>query len=350
MLTGVPILTLTMVFLTVLFIVALIFLFKKLRGLEQPKENTSLQLLQNQLHQIMGQVNAQLKENATVVQQTHQSLGERLDTASQGYSTVMNKLIQLEESNKRIYEVGKDLATLQEILRAPKLRGTLGELFLSQLISQILPPEHYMLQHQFKNGQTVDAVIVLRDNYLVPIDAKFPLENFKKMLEVENKEENERLRKTFISDVKKHLDKIAELYILPDEKTLDFALMYIPAENIYYEIIIKNYEGRGDLSLIDYAFSKKVIPVSPNTFYIYLQAILIGLRGLQIEKGAQEILNNLTKLRGDFTKFNADFELLGTHLTRAKNSYDDSTKRLEKFDSKLSLTTGAKEIRPAKKQ
>ena len=291
----------------------------------------------------MQQVNFQLKENASVLHQTHKTIGERLDTASHGYSTVMNKLVQLEEANKRIYEVGKDLATLQDILRAPKLRGALGELLLAQLLEQILPPEHFKLQHQFKTGQTVDAVIILRDNYLVPIDAKFPLENFKKMMSAAVDEECESYRKIFISDVKKHLDKIAEQYILPDEKTLDFALMYIPAENVYYEIIVKDYEGRGDQSLIDYAFSKKVIPVSPNTFYIYLQAILIGLRGMRIEKNAQEILTNLTKLKGEFVKFNTDFDLLGTHLNRAKNSYDDSAKRLEKLDSKLSLSTGREE-------
>ena len=238
-------------------------------------------LFQQQLHHISNQLNERLKENNQSITQTNQAVGDRLDNAARAYNQVMNKLNQLEEANKRIYDVGKDLASLQDILQAPKMRGTLGEFFLSDLLAQILPSQHYVLQHGFKNGQTVDAVVKLRDDWLVPVDAKFPLENFKKMMGESDENTRESFRKQFLSDVKKHIEKISSSYILPNEHTLDFALMYIPAENVYYEIIIKGYEGRGDKNLIDLAFQKKVIPVSPNTFYIYLQAILIGLKGMQ---------------------------------------------------------------------
>lgn len=318
-------------------------LWKKIQlsNTNQPEQLKTLEIFQQQLHHISNQLNERLKENNVSINQSNQSIGERLDNASRAYTTVMNKLNQLEEANKRIYDVGKDLISLQEILQAPKLRGTLGEFFLADLLAQILPSQHYALQHIFKNGQTVDAIVKLRDQWIVPVDAKFPLENFKKMMGENDENLRENTRKLFLSDVKKHIDKIASSYILPNEHTLDFALMYIPAENVYYEIIIKGYEGRGDQNLIDLAYKKKVIPVSPNTFYIYLQAILIGLKGLQIEKGAKEILNHLLHLNKDLSKLNEDFDLVGTHLMRAKNSYDSSEKRLQKFeDTFISLNQG----------
>lgn len=299
----------------------------------QPEQIKTFELFQQELHHISNQLNERLKENNQTMAQANQSVGERLDNAARAYSHVMSKLNQLEESNKRIYDVGKDLASLQDILQAPKMRGTLGEFFLGDLLAQILPSQHYALQYGFKNGQTVDAIIKLRDEWLVPVDAKFPLENFKKMMGESEEGIRESFRKQFLSDVKKHIDKISSSYILPNEHTLDFALMYIPAENVYYEIIIKGYEGRGDQNLIDMAYQKKVIPVSPNTFYIYLQAILIGLKGLQIEKSAKEILNHLLHLHKDLAKLSEDFMLVGTHLTRAKNSYDASEKRLHKFEN-----------------
>lgn len=324
-----------LLFIILIIVIIVYTLWKKIQlsNSTQPEHLKTFELFQQQLHHISNQLNERLKENNQSITQTNQAVGDRLDNAAKAYTQVMNKLNQLEEANKRIYDVGKDLASLQDILQAPKMRGTLGEFFLGDLLAQILPSQHYTLQYGFKNGQTVDAVVKLRDDYLVPVDAKFPLENFKKMMGESDEDKRESFRKQFLSDVKKHIEKISSSYILPNEHTLDFALMYIPAENVYYEIIIKGYEGRGDKNLIDLAFQKKVIPVSPNTFYIYLQAILIGLKGLQIEKGAKEILNHLSHLQKDFSKLNEDFELVGTHLMRAKNSYDSSERRLHKFEN-----------------
>jgi len=189
------------------------------------------------------------------------------------------------------------------------------------------------MQYSFKSGDTVDAVIHVRDNHLIPVDSKFPLENFKKMYEETEEKPRNDFRKAFINDVKKRIDEISSKYILPDEGTLDFALMYVPAENVYYEMIIKNQQDNTNLS--SYAFSKKVIPVSPNTFYVYLQTILIGLKGFQIEKKAGEILTSLSRLRGDFVKFGDDFTLVGKHLGHARGSYENSEKRLARFSDKL---------------
>lgn len=298
--------------------------------LERQLQHTTQTVLQ-QLNDVTKQVNNRLRENFQQQQQTQQSIGERLDTAARSYAVVTNKLAQLEESNKRIYDVGKDIASLQEILRSPKLRGTIGELFLGNLLSQILPPEHYTEQHRFQSGEVVDAIVKLRDNMLVPVDAKFPLENFQKMLAAPD-EEKDAHKKMFVSDVKKHIDKIAKQYILPDEGTLSLALMYIPAENVYYEIIVKGIEEN---DLIHYAHSRNVIPVSPNSLYVYLQTILLGLRGMQIESSAREMMQNLTRLKGDLERFNGDYSLVGKHLTNASRAFDDSRKRLEKFDTKF---------------
>ncbi|MCX6780883.1 MAG: DNA recombination protein RmuC [Candidatus Magasanikbacteria bacterium] len=299
-------------------------------ALERQLTNTTQTVLQ-QLNAVTKQVNDRLRESTQVQQQSQQTIGDRLDASARAYAAVTNKLSELQEANKRIYDVGKDISSLQEILRSPKLRGTIGELFLGNLLSQILPPDHYTEQHRFQSGEVVDAVVKLRDNMLVPVDSKFPLENFQKMLSAAD-DDKEALRKMFVSDVKKHIDKIAKQYILPDEGTLNMALMYIPAENVYYETIVKGIEEN---DLVHYAHAKNVIPVSPNSFYVYLQTILLGLRGMQIESSAREMMQNLSRLKGDLERFNGDYLLVGKHLTNASRAFDDSRKRLEKFDTKF---------------
>jgi len=293
----------------------------------------STQLIQQQLGQVLGHVNERLKENSEVLQRAQQSLGERLDNAARVVGNVQKSLGGLEEANRKIYEVGKDIASLQEILRAPKLRGGLGEFFLEELLGQVLPPQHFISQYGFKSGEKVDAVIRLGHS-LVPVDAKFPLENFKRMLAAATDDEKGRAKRQFEADVKKHVDGIATKYILPDEGTYDFALMYIPAENVYYETIIKD-DSPGEKNLSQYALSKRVIAVSPHSFYAYLQAIVIGLRGMKIEDHAKEVLQYLTRLQGDFARFREDFSLLGKHLSHVQSSYQNGEKRLEQFGQKL---------------
>jgi DNA recombination protein RmuC len=289
--------------------------------------------LQQQLGQMTAQVNERLKENAQVLNDTQQSLGERLDNAAQVIGGVQKSLGGLEEANRRIYEVGKDISSLQEILRAPKLRGGLGEFFLEDLLGQILPPQHFSIQHGFRSGEKVDAVIKLGAS-LVPVDAKFPLENFKRLLEATSDDERGRAKRQFTADVRKHIDAIAAKYILPDEGTYDFALMYIPAENVYYETVIKD-EAADDRNLCLYAMSKRVIPVSPNSFYAYLQAIVLGLKGMRIEDRTKEIIQYLGRLQGDFAKFRDDFIVLGKHINHAQSSYQSADKRLEQFGQKF---------------
>ena len=291
------------------------------------------QSIQQQLGQMLGHVNDRLRDNAEVLNKTQQSLGERLDNAARVVGNVQRSLGGLEEANRKIYEVGKDIASLQEILRAPKLRGGLGEFFLEDLLAQILPPQHFSMQHSFRSGDKVDAVIKLGAS-LVPVDAKFPLENLKRMLDANSDEDKIRAKKQFVADVKKHIDAIAGKYILPDEGTYDFALMYIPAENVYYETIIKD-DAPGEKGLTYYAMTKHVIPVSPNSLYAYLQAIVLGLRGMKIEDRAKEIIQYLSRLQGDFTKFREEFALVGKHLGHAQSGYQSADRRLEQFSQRL---------------
>lgn len=291
--------------------------------------------MQKQNEALREQVNKQLSDmNRQFGEHTGQ-IGQRLDGASQMISNVHKGLGELGEASKQIYEIGKDISSLQEILQPPKLRGILGEVFLRDLLLQLVPT-CCDFQHCFKGGELVDAVIKISER-LVPVDAKFPLENFRKMLEPEVDEKTKTTyKRAFVADVKKHVDDIASKYILPDEGTYDFALMYIPAENVYYETITKN-QGE-DFSIADYAIQKRVIPVSPNTIYAYLQVIIFGLRGLQVEKHAEEILLHLARLKGDLEKFTGDFEVLGSHLSNATKKYYEAGKRLDRFTDKLAMT------------
>jgi DNA recombination protein RmuC len=295
----------------------------------------STQVIQQQLGQLLGHVNDRLKENAEVLRKTQQSLGERLDNAAWVVGSVQKSLGGLEEANRKIYEVGKNIASLQKILRAPKLRGGLGEFFLADLLAQILPSRHFSIQYSFRSGEKVDAVIKLGSS-LVPVDAKFPLENFRRILDSSAEDEKTRARRQFVADVKRHVDAISAKYIAPDEGTYDFALMYIPAENVYYETIVKD-EALGDNNLNHYALSKRVIPVSPNSLYAYLQAIVLGLKGMKIEDRAKEIIQYLGRLQGDFGRFRDEFDLVGKHLGHAQSSYQGAEKRLEQLGQKLLL-------------
>jgi len=267
------------------------------------------------------------------------TMNERLDKAAKAVGDVSEKLAKLDEANKRIFDVGKDISSLQEILQAPKLRGGLGELMLGEILKQYLPMDSFDLQYRFKNGLIVDAALKTAEGKLLCIDSKFPLENFKKMLDANEEAEKKSFRKVFVSDVKKHIDAISSKYILPAENTYDFAFMYIPAENVYYEIISND---ELDAGLNEYARSKNIFPVSPNTFYSYLQVIIYGLKAFEISEQTQEILTHLGDLNQSFEKVADQFGKLGTHINHAHSSYAETDKRLEKFSDKLvSLESGA---------
>jgi len=226
--------------------------------------------------------------------------------------------------------VGKDVSSLHELLRAPKFRGGFGELLLERLLADILPRGSYTLQYRFRNGGIVDAVVRIGKNK-VPIDSKFPMEDFERMIKAESEEEQKALRNQFTRNIKKHIDDVAK-YILPDENTFNFALMYIPAENVYYETIIR---GSEDSDIFSYSLEKRVIPVSPNSFYAYLQVIVQGLKGLRFEEAAGEILAYVGRLQSDLDDFQQDYEVMGGHIHHAVKRYDEASRKLARFGDKL---------------
>ncbi len=276
-----------------------------------------------------------------LMQESNRTIGERLEGAGRAVAEVSGKLGELSAATGQMLEVGKDIAGLQDILRAPKARGGLGEYLLADLLDQILPPDFYRMGHRFRSGETVDAVIRLGPN-LVPVDSKFPLENFQRVLGADSDGERAAQRKGFARDVRKHIDAIAAKYILPDEGTYDFALMYVPAENVYYEMIVSTEALCEGKSISAYALAKRVIPVSPNSFYAYLQAIALGLNGLHIEKTAKDVMEHLARLRQDLARFRADFDTVGRHVTNARNKYEDAERRLDRFSDKLEAAAAAR--------
>jgi DNA recombination protein RmuC len=276
---------------------------------------------------ISSQVNERLNQMNQSLQEANKIISQNLGSSVNTFGNVKEQLGRLEATNSQILEVSRNISSLQELLRAPKFRGQMGETLLENLLAQVLPKEHYQMQYRFKSSDAVDAVIRLGER-LVPVDAKFSLENFQKMVDTDEEQLKAGFRKRFIQDVKNRVDEIAAKYILPQENTYDFALMYIPAENVYYETIIKE-------DLFSYCMSKRVIPVSPNTFYAYLQVICLGLKGFKIEENAKSILKNLSTLGIEINKFKEDFDILGKHLSGASSKYEDSQKRLDRFQDRL---------------
>jgi len=265
--------------------------------------------------------------------ETTRSMNQRLDNTQRTIGEVQRSLGELQQATREMQQMGRDIRHLQEALRAPKFRGGIGELMLGDLLSQILPPEHYQLQYRFPDGAAVDAVIRLSSG-LVPVDAKFPLANFPGAVEQGAEDRWRQKRRDFLRDVRKHISDIAEKYIRPEEGTFDFALMYIPAENVYYETIIRT-EDDNDASLFSYAISKRVIPVSPNSFYAYLQTILLGLKGMRIEQYARDILSHLGSLRADLERFAETFATMGHHLDNLSKKYAEGDKRLAGLQQRL---------------
>jgi DNA recombination protein RmuC len=256
----------------------------------------------------------------------------RLEHATHTATQIHQQLGKLGEANTQMLERAKELSRLEQALRPPKARGGFGELLLANLLADTFPADRYDLQYTFRSGERVDAVIRI-DRALVPVDAKFPLENFERLVEADGEPERELHGKQFARDVKTHVDAIAEKYIRPEEGTYEFALMYLPAEAVYYELVCGR--GPGGPSPLAYALERKVIPVSPSTLHAYLLVIVLGFKGLQIEEHAREVMAYCAQLGRDFSRFKEDFELVGTHLGRAQTKFTDAEKRLGRFEAKL---------------
>jgi DNA recombination protein RmuC len=253
-------------------------------------------------------------------------------SAGQTATQIVDRLGKLDGSAAQMLQRANDLAKLEQALRPPKARGGVGEILLGNLLRDILPADAYRLQHTFRSGERVDAVI--RVDKLVPVDAKFPLDNFERLVNAADDAERELHEKAFARDVKGQVDAIASKYIRPAEGTFDFAFMYLPSESVYYELVCGK---TGALS--SYALSKRVFPVSPNTFHAYLVMVTQGLRALQIERHAQDVMAFCAQIAKDFERFRTDFDVVGKHIGNAQGKYGEASGRLSRLEASLERAT-----------
>jgi len=326
--------TVLLVVVVVLLVILLILVFSLASGAREKlaQQQSSVTSLQQQLENVRTASDNTRTALQDSLQKGQDSVTRNLQSSVETLNRLHNQIGQVITASTQMQKVGDEVKRLQEILASPKLRGGMGEWSLNNLLAQILPQASYQLQYDFKDGQKVDALVHLAD-YSVPIDAKFPLANFELLMKAESDDAKSKMRRQFHSDIIRHIDKIAANYIRPSEGTVDFALMYIPAENVYYEAIVQYPDDAKNI--LQYSLDKKVIPVSPNLLYAYLMTVAMGLHGLQIEKQAAEIRQNLGTLSGALADFTATWDVLGKHLRNAYSQYDDGQKKLDRFSMQL---------------
>lgn len=275
-----------------------------------------------------------LKELGRQVQTSTSSVDQKLTRNMELFNSRLDRaayvIADVQKSIGEFSEIGRSMKSLQDFLQSPKLRGNIGEHVLKELLAQYFPEATYSLQFTFKSGEKVDAIIKTSQGY-IPIDSKFPLENFRKMLEALSEEDKGRMRKDFERDVKKHITDISRKYILASEGTVDYALMYIPSETIYYEII-------NSAELYDFAGQKRVLPVSPLSFYAYMRAILMSFEGQRIQEQAKEILTMLKSIKKDYEKADEAISVLNKHITNAYNQSNQFQKLFSSLGQKLEST------------
>jgi len=257
------------------------------------------------------------------LQKNTQSLNERLDNAARVIGQVQKNIGEFSE-------IGRGMKELQEFLQSPKLRGNLGEQVLKELLQQYLPKQSFHLQYTFKSGEKVDAAIKTSAG-IIPVDSKFPAENFRKMMSAKDTAAKKSFEKAFVKDVKKHIKDISKKYILTDEGTIDYALMYVPSEAVYYEIA-------NNTKLFEHAHTNRVLPVSPTTFYAYMRAILMSFEGQKIEKEAREILSSLRAISKDYNKVEESLSVLQKHLNNAYNIMSNVLTSFTQLGQKITST------------
>lgn len=271
-----------------------------------------------------------LEEKSKISDDLVEWLKSSTSSVDQKLTRNLEVFARLQKTIGEFSEIGRSMQELQEFLSSPKLRGNIGEQVLKDLLAQYFPKSSYVLQYGFKNGEKIDAVIKTSQG-LIPIDSKFPIENFKKMVKETNETYREKVKKLFLDDVKKHINDIARKYILVEQGTVDYALMYIPSESVYYEIINSS-------DLFDFSGEKRVLPVSPMSFYAYMKAILMSFEGQKIETKAKEILNVLRAIKKDYEKTDEALSVMMKHISNAYNQGAQVAKNFDNLGQKLSST------------
>lgn len=313
------------------FAVVLYLLNKKLSEMQEKKPDEALlewlKTMQSSLESTNKTLNDALRNSSNhmvkTLQENSKQLNQRLDKAAAVIRDVGKEVGEMSE-------IGRNMRELQEFLKSPKLRGNIGEQVLKDLIAQMFPKHSFHLQYQFKSGEKVDAAIKT-DAGILPIDSKFPMENFQKMIKAQNEAEKEGAQKEFQRDVKKHIDTISKKYILPEEGTMDFALMYVPSESVYYELA-------NTTEVMDYARKARVYVVSPSTLYAHLQTILLSFEGKKIETRSKEVFRLLRALQIDYDKVDENMQVLGKHLNNASSQFSNVTTGFIQLGQKLSST------------
>src|SRR3989344_24544 len=303
-----------------------------------------MMMLQNQLSELtravdqkLGSVDQKVLESARAMQQQMQ---QQFGESTRIIREITQELVRVGEGQKQVMTVTEQLQNLQDILKNPKQRGVLGEYFLETVLKNVLPPSSYQMQYSFSNKVIVDAVVFV-DKRIIPIDSKFSLENYNRILEARDATEKKRYEAAFINDLKTRIDETSK-YVKPEEETMDFAFMFIPSEAVYYDLLINKVGAVEDetRNLLYYAGQKKVIVVSPTSFLAYLQTVLQGLRNQKISEQAKEIVKQVEDLRRHLVSYDAYFKKIGTHLTTTVSMYNNAGKEFGKVDKDIGRITG----------
>lgn len=290
------------------------------KKLQQPKDDQSMKVMMEWMKQLKEGTDQTRQEIQKGMDMSNRAINERLDNAAKVIGAVTKELGQMQQ-------IGKSLSYVQDFLLSAKKRGAVGEQIMEEMLKQSLPSNMYSIQYRFRTGETADSVIKINDR-LLAMDSKFSMENYRAYINSETDEQRDAMRKLFIRDVKKRIEEIGKKYVLPEENTLDFALMYVPADGVFNEI-------SDDIEIYEYARNKHVHMVSPSTFYYFLQVILIGLQGARVSEHAQHILKVIQGLRQDSEKFSTNLNVLTKHITNAKSTIDLVGSSYERIHNKI---------------
>jgi len=302
------------------------------------KNDNSVQLLLNQINELSRNIDSKLGESQKEISQ---SMRFQSTETSRIIADITEKITRLDETNKQVVSFADQLKNLQDILKNPKQRGVLGEYYLETLLKNVMPPGSYQMQYPFPDGNIVDAVVFVKDK-IIPIDSKFSLENYNRISETNDKTEKERLEKVFVNDLKNRIVETAK-YIQPEQNTMDFAFMFIPHEAIYYDLLINKIGAitEDTENLIQRAASKyKVIIVSPTSFLAYLQTVLQGLKAMQIEEGAKDIVKRVGELGKHLQSYDETHQKLGNAISTVVNHFNKSSNEFKKIDKDVMRITG----------
>jgi len=282
------------------------------------------------------QVTEQLNQGASVMNASTHVVSERIASVQNTFAGLQKQVGEMTEQARQLSDLSKSVTAIEHVLRAPKMRGNFGEEQLETLLGLVFARQQFVLQHRFSSGEVADALLLLPPGN-VAVDSKFPLENFRRISENGNEDERRSTRREFLRDVRRRVDEIATRYIRPAEGTLPFALMYVPAENVYYETIIRDDDG---FQLYRYCLEKRVVPVSPNSFYAYLQTIMVGIKGLQVGQRADAIVREIESLRIELEKFGKAYETIGQHIRNASSKLEEGTRLLTKVELRVESLAG----------